>query len=95
MIAGKSLVGLHSSIDIESELADFWYPVCFTSKLLKGQVNRFELLGFPLLLFRNKNGDPICQLDTEASHITECGSCEMIFYQPLKLMDSYGCIQLY
>ena len=79
LIAGKSLVGLHSSIDIESELADFWYPVCFTSKLLKGQVNRFELLGFPLLLFRNKNGDPICQLDTEASHITECGSCEMIF----------------
>lgn len=59
--------GLHSSLDMEDGLQNFWYPVQFSSKLGADTLTPFDLLEKPWVLFRDQNGRPACVLD-ECAH---------------------------
>eukprot|EP00803_Ostreobium_quekettii_P011564 evm.model.scf_130EXC.7 EVM.evm.TU.scf_130EXC.7 scf_130EXC:107232-111908(-) len=55
--------GLHSSLEIEDGLKNFWYPVQFTSKLTDSMLTPFDLFNEPWVLFRDENGIPGCVHD--------------------------------
>jgi len=59
--------GLHSSLDMEDGLQNFWYPVQFSSKLGGDTLTPFDLLDKPWVLFRDENGKPACVMD-ECAH---------------------------
>eukprot|EP00803_Ostreobium_quekettii_P003076 evm.model.scf_491EXC.1 EVM.evm.TU.scf_491EXC.1 scf_491EXC:6794-10890(-) len=54
---------LHSSLDMEEGLKNFWYPVQFSSKLTDSTLTPFDLFDQPWVLFRDENGKPGCVMD--------------------------------
>lgn len=59
--------GLQSSLQLEPGLANHWYPVAFSSRLVKDTLVPFELLGQPWVLFRDETGSVACVRD-ECAH---------------------------
>ena len=59
--------GLQSSLQLEPGLANHWYPVAFSSRLLKDTLVPFDLLGQAWVLFRDEHGSVACVRD-ECAH---------------------------
>jgi len=58
---------LRSSLDIEEELKDHWFPVDFSSSLKPDMMVPFDLFGNSFVLFRDETGAPSCVMD-ECAH---------------------------
>lgn len=56
--------GLHSSLEIEEGLRNFWFPAEFSKVLVKDTLVPFELFGESWVLFRDEHGKPACIKDT-------------------------------
>jgi len=63
----KRNTGLKSTLKIEPELKNFWYPIQFTSKLLPDVLEPIELFGETWVLFRDAEGKASCIRD-ECAH---------------------------
>ena len=59
--------GLQSSLQLEPGLANHWYPVAFSARLVKDTLVPFELLGQAWVLFRDETGSVACVRD-ECAH---------------------------
>ena len=57
----KTSPGLQASIALEPELRSFWYPIHFSSKLSNESIVNFQLFGEQVSLYRDRNGNAICQ----------------------------------
>ncbi|CAG9460022.1 unnamed protein product [Pedinophyceae sp. YPF-701] len=58
---------LHSSLEPEDALKEFWHPVEFASQLPPNKMVPVELFGDAWVLFRDENGDAACIKD-ECAH---------------------------
>lgn len=52
--------GLQSTLEIEEGLKNFWYPVEFSSKLVKDKMVPFEMMEMPWVMFRDASGKASC-----------------------------------
>ena len=52
----KRSKGLESSLNLEPQLKEFWYPVEFSKNLKPDTLIPVELFGLPWVLFRDKDG---------------------------------------
>eukprot|EP00976_Prorocentrum_cordatum_P010141 203298-Prorocentrum_minimum.AAC.2 len=59
--------GLRSTLKIEPELKNFWYPIQFTSKIKPDTMEPLELFGETWVLFRDAEGKASCIRD-ECAH---------------------------
>jgi len=55
--------GLPSSLELEPELKEFWFPVAFSAHLKPGTMVPFELFGQPWVMFRSDDGTVGCLYD--------------------------------
>lgn len=58
---------LHSSLDIEEGLRDYWYPVEFSKNLTTNKLIPLEIFNDMFVLFRDEYGAPSCVVD-ECAH---------------------------
>ncbi|KAL6760398.1 chloroplast chlorophyllide a oxygenase precursor [Haematococcus lacustris] len=56
--------GLHSSLEMEDALRNFWYPAEFSQSLQANTLVPFEIFGESWVLFRDAAGQPACIKDT-------------------------------
>jgi chlorophyllide a oxygenase len=57
-------MGLESSLDLETQLKEFWYPVEFSRTLAADTIIPLQLFDEPWVLFRQKDGQPSCIRDS-------------------------------
>mmetsp|Transcript_7065 Transcript_7065/g.12060 ORF Transcript_7065/g.12060 Transcript_7065/m.12060 type:complete len:654 (-) Transcript_7065:1149-3110(-) len=62
--APKKDRGLHSSLEMEDRLREFWFPVNFSNTLVKDMMVPVDLFGQSWVLFRDENGAAACIKDT-------------------------------
>lgn len=63
----KRVNGLKSTLELEPELRNFWYPVEFSAKLTPDLMVPVELFGEPWVMFRDGEGKASCLRD-ECAH---------------------------
>jgi chlorophyllide a oxygenase len=63
----KDTNGLKSTLELEPELKNFWYPVEFTAKLEEDTILPLELFGESWVMFRDAEGKASCLRD-ECAH---------------------------